>query len=370
MPASLVVQYDPEPIPANGRDVRSLGRFVLRERAVHGREVRRFLWVVGSLWKGALDRTGNDEARARGWLVRVAFERLRDQLGSGATLDDLGAEEVINSTHMAGRSPDEGDKVCQFQIPGRRGLQCDASMDDDPLEGRTTLPLCNACDLPGDPVRCSALTHIGVRDRGTMGPEHRQVWDAMCEAGYGDRARQTHLCRLAGHDCWRQEWPVAVMDPQAASTEEAAVAAATEVFLVHGHDHARLRDVESFLRRSGVPVRVLMDEPNLGRTLVEKFEQEGTARYAVVLLTGDDEGRARADGPEAPLKRRGRQNAILELGYFMGSLGRGRVAVLVEDEPGNRVERPSDIDGLCYISFAGQWQWDLARELRAAGFNL
>jgi predicted nucleotide-binding protein len=39
---------------------------------------------------------------------------------------------------------------------------------------------------------------------------------------------------------------------------------------------------------------------------------------------------------------RARQNVVFELGFFFGSVGRERVAVLYEPD----VEKPSDIDGL------------------------
>ena len=59
---------------------------------------------------------------------------------------------------------------------------------------------------------------------------------------------------------------------------------------------------------------------------------------------------------------------IFELGFFFGKLGRDRVVVLME--PG--IEKPSDIDGLVYISIdsAGAWKRELGRELEAAGISV
>jgi predicted nucleotide-binding protein len=54
---------------------------------------------------------------------------------------------------------------------------------------------------------------------------------------------------------------------------------------------------------------------------------------------------------------------VFELGFFFGKLGRKRVAVL-----NSGVEKPSDVDGLAYITYpAGNWQVELAKELHAAG---
>jgi predicted nucleotide-binding protein len=144
---------------------------------------------------------------------------------------------------------------------------------------------------------------------------------------------------------------------------ESGISRAAPIFVVHGHDHAVLHHVVRVLERAtSREVTVLHEQANAGRTILEKFEAHAVAAsYAVVLLTGDDEGSAVGGTP----KPRGRQNVIFELGFFFGTLGRQRVAVLLA--PG--VEQPSDIAGLVYIAIdaAGAWKYELARELDAAG---
>ncbi|WP_247618065.1 TIR domain-containing protein, partial [Pseudomonas syringae] len=69
----------------------------------------------------------------------------------------------------------------------------------------------------------------------------------------------------------------------------------------------------------------LKEQPDRGRTIIEKFEQTSDVGYAVVLLTPDDIVSAvQVNMPSA----RARQNVIFELGYFAGKLGRGRVCLL------------------------------------------
>jgi predicted nucleotide-binding protein len=135
------------------------------------------------------------------------------------------------------------------------------------------------------------------------------------------------------------------------------------IFVVHGHGHTTLYEAVRALERcTGRDVVVLHEQANSGRTILEKFEDHaGGVAYAVVLLTADDEGGAVKD-PDRRL--RGRQNVIFELGFFFGKLGRGRVAVLVDED----VEKPSDIDGLVYIQLdsRGAWKHSLARELSSA----
>ncbi|HXP69804.1 MAG TPA: nucleotide-binding protein [Candidatus Dormibacteraeota bacterium] len=138
------------------------------------------------------------------------------------------------------------------------------------------------------------------------------------------------------------------------------------VFLVHGHDEAVKLTVARFLERLGLAVIILHEQPNKGRTVIEKFEAHSDVGFAVVLLTPDDEGYS-TKSPEI-LKKRARQNVILELGYFIGKLGRQRVCALYVEG----VEIPSDINGVLYVRYeAGDgWQNALAKEIKAAGIRI
>ena len=133
------------------------------------------------------------------------------------------------------------------------------------------------------------------------------------------------------------------------------------VFLVHGQDEAALHEVARFLEHLEQEVVVLREQPNCGRTIIEKFEDYGDVAFAVVLLTPDDHG-AVTGGQTKP---RARQNVILELGYFLGRLGRNRVCALYQET----VEIPSDYSGVLYVPLdtTGGWRLSLAKELKAAG---
>jgi len=138
-----------------------------------------------------------------------------------------------------------------------------------------------------------------------------------------------------------------------------------EIFLVHGQDHRRLQEVRDFVasltRRSPV---ILHEKPDQSQTIIQKLEREaGKAGFAIVLLTGDDEGRSR-EGKE--LQPRARRNVILELGLFFGLLGRECVCLLYEEG----VELPSDVHGILHKPLGGNWRAALASELEAAGFEV
>ena len=139
-----------------------------------------------------------------------------------------------------------------------------------------------------------------------------------------------------------------------------------KVFLVHGHDNEAKEKVARFLEKLNLNITILHEQPNLGRTIIEKFEDHSGVGYAVVLLTGDDVGNSKEQKDN--LKPRARQNVIYELGFFMGKLGRTHVCALKTDG----VEEPSDLSGVLYIPLdsGGAWKLRLAGEIKAAGIGI
>ena len=137
----------------------------------------------------------------------------------------------------------------------------------------------------------------------------------------------------------------------------------SDVFVVHGHDHDASDTVARFIERLGLKPIILREQPNRGRTIIEKFEDYSNVGFAVVLMTPDDLGALASERER--LKPRARQNVVFELGFFIGKLGRERVCVLYEQD----VEIPSDYDGVVYVpkDERGAWKQDLAKELNAAG---
>ena len=140
----------------------------------------------------------------------------------------------------------------------------------------------------------------------------------------------------------------------------------TKIFVIHGRDEGTKSIVARFLEKLGLEAVVLHEQPNAGRTVIEKFEDFARVGFAVVLLTPDDRGGLQDDG--ADFEPRARQNVIFELGYFIGKLGRKRVCALVK----GGVEWPSDYNGVLYVSLdnLGAWKMELLRELKEAGYSV
>lgn len=138
-----------------------------------------------------------------------------------------------------------------------------------------------------------------------------------------------------------------------------------QVFVIHGQNDAAKLAVARFLGQLGIEPIILHERPNRGRTIIEKFEEHSRVGFAIALLTADDRGGLRSS---KVLQARARQNVIFELGYFLGRIGRQRVAALYEEG----VEIPSDYAGVVYIPLdpAGGWRITLAREMRDAGISV
>jgi hypothetical protein len=155
------------------------------------------------------------------------------------------------------------------------------------------------------------------------------------------------------------KFPVTVIPSSSPASRE-------RVFIVHGRDVAVREEVARFVDRLGLEPVILHEQPNQGRTILTKFQEEaGRAKFAIVLLTGDDRGGiATSDKTEYAL--RARQNVVFEFGFFAGKFGLDRVCALMKGP----IEKPSDIDGLVYVSLDADWKLQLAREINTAGLAI
>ncbi|MGX5733884.1 TIR domain-containing protein [Bosea thiooxidans] len=139
----------------------------------------------------------------------------------------------------------------------------------------------------------------------------------------------------------------------------------TKVFIVHGHDELPRETLARFLEKQGLEAVILHEKANGGMTIPEKLIKHGDVGFAVVLLTPDDFGRAKDAKNDRP---RARQNVLLELGYFVGRIGRDKVCALLKGD----IEMPTDYVGVGYVKWdeAGAWKMQLAKELDEAGYDI
>ena len=149
------------------------------------------------------------------------------------------------------------------------------------------------------------------------------------------------------------------------SPGQKAYPSTTDVFIIHGRDDAAKIEVARLIERAGLNAVILHEQPNAGRTIIEKFEDHGGASgFAIAVVTPDDVGGLDKEN----LRPRARQNVIGEMFWFAGRLGRSRVCALIKGD----IEMPSDFAGVGYTSMddRGAWKAELLKELTAAGYTI
>jgi len=165
-------------------------------------------------------------------------------------------------------------------------------------------------------------------------------------------------------------------------------APSNNIFIVHGRDDKPKLELARMLDKLGFNIIILSEQPDKGRTIIEKLEQETIdIGYVFVILTPDDIGvqdlikELSKNFPLASefvknrpvisqiLNSRARQNVILELGYFVGKIGRNRVCCLYKGD----VELPSDIHGVLFKRFdksVEECYKKILEELKAADYEI
>lgn len=144
-----------------------------------------------------------------------------------------------------------------------------------------------------------------------------------------------------------------------------------KIFIVHGHDHVALEQLELILRRLDLEPFILKNAGGNGLTLIEALEKEtcnDSIGFGIVLLTPDDMGYVKTASAKTA-RPRARQNVTFETGMLVSALTRKNVAILRKKD----VEIPSDAQGIIYIPFnehVKETVPQLADRLMEAGFTI
>lgn len=291
---------------------------------------------------------------------------------------DTGTSDMLNAHPRLYRSLSFGDPDypdATFSILGQ--LLTEATEPHSGEAGRMELLADSMPELPdwvidNAPVRTKRLftTYLAERDAS----EIPSIWKSVDESKKTDA-----LPPLAGtadsdplvNECARDQ--KGLFDPlgSPAITPSAQAQVSDDkrsIFIVHGHDISSMNSIRTLVHRStGVMPTSLAEEPGRGKTIIEKFEEHGsTSSFVIVLLSPDDVGQTQVDSElNREPKPRARQNVILELGYFVGKIGRENIVVM-----NGGVEKPSDLAGLSYIAYPGDnWMYELHSELAAAALT-
>lgn len=135
------------------------------------------------------------------------------------------------------------------------------------------------------------------------------------------------------------------------------------IFIIHGHDELNTRRLTDLLQNHfGVKPIIILARAGMSRPLIDKYEDSASScSFAFALVTPDDEIRK----PDN-MYYQARPNVIFEIGWFVGRLGRRRVAILLKE--GTTIH--SDLHGVSRIQFRDNIEekyLEIQRELNACG---
>lgn len=142
------------------------------------------------------------------------------------------------------------------------------------------------------------------------------------------------------------------------------------VFIVHGHGEYK-DSVARYIENLKLTPIILSEQPNRGRTIIEKFERESSkADFAIILYTPDDIGGVMGSSQE-DLIPRARQNVVFEHGFLTAKLGRENVVVLLKNST-KKLEIAGDNDGIIYVPFDdnGAWKEQIKKALKLSGYMI
>lgn len=202
-----------------------------------------------------------------------------------------------------------------------------------------------------------------------------QIWGSDTVKEYKDEIQ-----RLVSHmqgDIDRSDlMQCSIAEPQLVPKMAKPKDLSQEIFIVHGHNEEMKQTVARIVSKLGLKPIILHEQPNGGKTIIEKFECNAESiNFAIILLSADDLAAAvrvlndvKDEELRQRLEKRARQNVVFEMGYFAGKLGRANVFFLLQDG----VAKPGDLDGIVYTAYdsAHAWRFELVKELKNAGYNV
>ena len=132
------------------------------------------------------------------------------------------------------------------------------------------------------------------------------------------------------------------------------------VFVVHSDNpdapESLSKEVQSFvIGTTGREAKLL--QPTVGQNLWEEFEKQAEDCGAAICIWASDR-----ENPDSPYVR---PNVILETGYFMSKLGKGKVIIIKANE---NLQVPSDLSGIVWAT-KSNWREKLPGALYMAMQN-
>ncbi len=178
----------------------------------------------------------------------------------------------------------------------------------------------------------------GVRDvaeleTGLTPDEARAAWRHLLDEGLIRRFNLAYAAILSPEGMQAIESGLPLADPPPAPP--------AKVVIVRGSGTAAREAVAQFVTDIELEAILLSDPVVNGRTMMEQTEEHGDVGFAIILLTRQD----------LPYPR---MEVLMEIGYFMGRLGRARVCALAIDSTRTL---PPDLGGVALYALDASENW-------------
>ncbi|MCD6181743.1 MAG: nucleotide-binding protein [Candidatus Cloacimonetes bacterium] len=133
------------------------------------------------------------------------------------------------------------------------------------------------------------------------------------------------------------------------------------ILLLHDDDSEASKEILTLLHKNYLQPIILKEYANAGKTIINEIESDPRIQYAIAVLSPQAT-------PQSPAPRMIDQNLILELGIFIGRLGRKRVSAIIEGDP----LLPRDFHDFQYLTYSrkGEWIHKLCKELQECGYDV
>lgn len=119
-----------------------------------------------------------------------------------------------------------------------------------------------------------------------------------------------------------------------------------KVFIIHGSDEARWREVKDLLTEFKLDSIELSQMPSASNTLIDKFEKYANeCNAAIAILSTDDF----VEDKSGNTYYQARPNVWFELGWFYAKLGKERVLLIYENKLKHEI--PSDLQGIVQLRY-------------------
>ena len=312
---------------------------------------------------------GSDHVR-RNVLATICRQLAEDGLIAWERLDGENEGHIIGVATITGHGVDvvEGRRQSNIEVRGplrehARLAEKEADEMRDTKLLRELLKRIAADSKPGVSTQYSG-TDEELAVEGYTTDQINQHLEMLLQMGLVNRSGSQPMVGIIAKGVSPAGYDLLEIESADTPAPKSEATKARKVFIVHGHDDGTRELVRRFLEKVGFEAIILHEQASQGRTIIEKFVAHSDVGFAVVLLTPDDEGCEAGGTP----RLRARQNVVLELGYFVGKLGRDRVLALRKGD----VEIPSDFAGVVYenLDIGGAWRLKLGQELEAAGYNI